>query len=163
MTLDPEELRRAMRNWTTGVTVVTAAHQGQQHGMTVSSFTSVALEPPLVLISLQTASRTHELVTRSKQFGVSILSADQQELSDRFAGRIADNEDRMAGLNLITMISGAPLLKDSLAQMDCHVVHTFQAGTNTAFIGEVLSVRSPDVEAHPLIYFNRSYRRLDEA
>ena len=94
LTVDSEILRQAMRAWTPGVTIVTASHEGEQHGMTVSSFTSIALEPPIVIISLQTDSRTHELVSQAKAFAVTILSDKQQELSDRFAGRIPDAEDR---------------------------------------------------------------------
>ena len=66
-TVDPEQLRQAMRAWASGVTIVTAAHEGEQHGMTVNSFTSVALEPPLVIIALQTGSRTQELGFQSKR------------------------------------------------------------------------------------------------
>ena len=89
-TVDSEQLRQTMRAWTSGVTVVTATHAGARHGMTVSSFTSVALDPPLIIISLQVNSRTHALISQARSFAVTVLSADQQEISDRFAGRVAD-------------------------------------------------------------------------
>jgi flavin reductase (DIM6/NTAB) family NADH-FMN oxidoreductase RutF len=85
---DPESMRRAMRHWVAGVTVVTSIGQGIQHGMTVSSFTSISLIPPMILVSLERATRTYELVTQSGIFGVSILRLEQQLISERFAGRI---------------------------------------------------------------------------
>ena len=87
-----------MRAWSSGVTIVTAAIPDEQHGMTVSSFTSIALEPPLIIISLQTDSRTHDIVSQANAFGVTILAQDQQELSDRFAGRGGDEEERLTGV-----------------------------------------------------------------
>jgi flavin reductase (DIM6/NTAB) family NADH-FMN oxidoreductase RutF len=93
MTIDPEKLRSAMRAWTAGVTIVTASFEGIQHGMTVNSFTSVSLDPAWITISLQQSSRTRDLIHRSEAFGITILTQDQQELADRFAGRIPDMED----------------------------------------------------------------------
>src|SRR5512135_3567083 len=87
MTLDAEQLRTAMRTWTSGVAIVTAEFEGQVHGMTVSSFTSISLDPPLVVISLQKTSRTREMVASAGAFGVTILAADQLGLSERFANR----------------------------------------------------------------------------
>ena len=103
-TLDPEQLRQSMRAWTSGVTIVTASHAGEQHGMTVSSFTSIALEPPLVIVSLQTDSRTHDLVAESNAFAITILAEDQQGLSDLFAGRVSDAEDRLSGVETETVV-----------------------------------------------------------
>jgi len=160
MSLDPELLRRAMRAWTSGVTIVTAAHEGRQHGMTVSSFTSVALEPPLVMVSLQIGARTHELVRLSSHFGLTVLAEDQRELSARFAGQVADGDDRMAGLAVSTLVSGAPLLEGGLAWLDCRVTQAIPAGTNTLFLAEVLEARAFE-HGRPLVYFDRDYRRLE--
>ena len=152
-----------MRAWSSGVTVVTVAYQGRKHGMTVSSFTSVALDPPLVIISLQTDSRTHELISKAGGFAVTILSADQEELSDRFAGRVPDTEDRMAGLLTETMVTGAPLLKGGLAFLDCRTVQAIPAGSNTLFLAEVVAARGgQDGEAAPLVYHNQCYRQLQK-
>ncbi|NOY99350.1 MAG: flavin reductase family protein [Chloroflexi bacterium] len=159
MTLNPETLRTAMRNWASGVTVVTVAHDGVRHGMTVSSFTSLSVEPPLVSVSLYSASRTHDLVSAAGHFGVTILAAEQRELSDRFAGRIPDTDDRLAGLDVETLVSGAPFIVGGLAWLDCRVAQTIPTGTNTLFIGEVLDVRSRE-DGQPLLYFNRGYRYL---
>src|SRR3990172_6959975 len=119
--LDPEQLRQAMRAWTSGVTIVTASHAGEQHGMTVSSFTSIALEPPLIIISLQTDSRTHNLIAQANTFAVTILADGQQDISDRFAGRLTDVADRLAGIETETLVTGAPFIKGGLAYLDCRV------------------------------------------
>jgi flavin reductase (DIM6/NTAB) family NADH-FMN oxidoreductase RutF len=159
MALDPEQLRAAMRAWTSGVTVVTAAYRGEQHGMTVNSFTSVSLEPPLIIISLQDTARTRDLVYHAQAFGVTILSAAQEEISERFAGRSADSEQRMAGLETETLVTGAPFLKGGLAYFDCRVRQSVDVGPNTMFIAEVVAARG-NGEGSPLLYHNRKYQRL---
>ena len=136
-----EELRTAMRVWASGVTVVTAAHEGQRHGMTVNSFTSVSLEPAMIAVSLQTGSRTHELVLQSRAFGLTILSAQQEKISDLFAGRM-EVSDRFADLQIETLVTGSPLIAGGLAWLDCRVAQTFDAGTNTLVIAEVAAARS---------------------
>jgi flavin reductase (DIM6/NTAB) family NADH-FMN oxidoreductase RutF len=150
VTLDPEALRSAMRAWSAGVTVVAAEHDGQRHGMTVNSFTT---------ISLQSGSRTHELIEKSRAFGLTILSAGQTNISDVFAGRVPDVEDRFLGLLTETLVTGSPLISDGLAWLDCRIVETFTAGMNTLFIAEVVAARGTG-SGDPLIYHNRGYWKL---
>ena len=159
--LDPEQLRQSMRAWTSGVTIVTASHAGEQHGMTVSSFTSIALEPPLIIISLQTDSRTHDLVAQANAFAVTILGDGQEDVSDRFAGRIPDAEDRLSGIETETLVTGAPFIKGGLAYLDCRVTQTIAVGTNTLFLAEVVAARG-NGEGKPLVYHDRKYRKLVE-
>ena len=159
MTITPEELRKAMRNWATGITIVTAAHEGTQHGMTVSSFTSLSLEPPMISVSLYKTSRTHGLVSASGRFGVTILADDQEEISNRFAGRIPDTDDRLVGLDLESLVSDAPFITGGLTFFDCRVSQSLSVGTNTLFIAEILAARSRD-DGDPLIYFNQKYQRF---
>lgn len=161
MTLDAEQLRTAMRAWTSGVAIVTAAYDGQQHGMTVSSFTSISLDPPLVVVSLQTSSRTHDMVSQAGAFGVTILAADQKELSERFADRPPGRNHDLEGLQTETFVTGAPLIRGGLACLDCRVSHAVPVGMNTLFIGEVVAVRGDDHDG-PLIYHDRAYRHLQE-
>lgn len=153
---DPESMRRAMRHWVAGVTVVTSQYQGLRHGMTVSSFTSISLIPPMILVSLERNTRTHLLVIQSGFFAVSILSVEQQYLSERFAGRTEFEEDRFSGVDTFPMISQAPLIAGSLAYMDCRVVSTVEAGTSTVFLAEIMAAESGDGGA-PLAYSNRAY------
>ena len=159
LTLDSEKLRQAMRAWASGVTIVTAVHNGEQHGMTVSSFTSISLAPPLVMISLQTDSHTHRLVSQSKTFAVTILANEQQELSDRFAGRIADTGNRFVDVETETLISSAPFIKGGLAYLDCCVTQVIPVGMNTLFLAEVVAARG-DGEGQPLVYHDQHYHEL---
>ncbi len=156
-----EELRSAMRAWTSGVAVITAVHNGERHGMTVSSFTSISLDPPTIVVSLQTVSRTHDVVAKAGSFGVTILAASQQELSERFANRKSTMGERLDGLELDTLMTGAPFLKGGLAYLDCRVMQSIPCGMNTLFIAEVVAVRGDDHDA-PLVYHDRGYHRLQE-
>ena len=161
---DPAQLRDVLRFWTTGVAIVSSSHAGVQHGMTVNSFTSLSLEPPLVSISLEKVTRTHGLVAQAGRFGVSILSAAQRELSDRFAGRESESGDRFEGVEVFYLESGSPLLAQAIAFFDCRVSATHDAGTHTIFTSEVLAAGVPEggESKQPLVYFNRGYRALGE-
>ena len=157
--IDPDALRQAMRLWATGITIVSASSRGVYHGMTVSSFTSISLSPPLVLIALQNKARTYGLVVETGYFGVMVLAEGQQVLSDRFAGREDLDEDRYRGLETFTMVSGAPFLRDGLAYFDCQMKTSYDLGTHSIFIGEVLSLQAFP-ERKPLLYFNRDYQSI---
>lgn len=160
MTLDSEQLRHAMRAWTTGVTVVTAVHAGQQYGMTVNSFTSISLEPPLVSLTLKKLTHTHQLVEDSGEFSVTILSLVQKELSDRFAGKHPEIKDRFEGVDTETLTINAPLIKGGIAYFNCRVLNTVPVGENTLFIAEVVAAQSAGT-GEPLVYHNRVYWKLD--
>jgi len=149
-----------MRQWATGVTIISVMHDGRRHGMTASSFTSVSLFPPLVLVSLEQVTNTHRLVQQAGYFAVTILDQGQKDISDRFAGRSTEFSDRFSGLETFTMISGSPFLKRGLAWFDCRVIATYQAGNHTVFIGDVLAVKYSE-RGKPLIYYDRDYRRLN--
>jgi flavin reductase (DIM6/NTAB) family NADH-FMN oxidoreductase RutF len=157
--VDRDALRLAMRQWATGVTVVSSVSGGIRHGMTVSSFTSISLDPPLVLVSLAVASRTFELVELSGVFGVTVLSQGQQELSDRFAGRTPDDQDRFIGVEAETLLTGAPFIPGGLAFFDCRVIAAYTVGDHTLFVGQVVAVHS-QASGAPLLYYDQGYRIL---
>ena len=159
MTLDPEQLRHAMRAWTTGVAVVTTVHDGQQYGMTVNSFNSVSLEPPVVSVTLKQLTHTHDLVVKSGRFAVTILTAEQKELSDRFAGKIPEITDRFEGVQTDKLSIDAPVLKNGLAYFNCRVMNSIPVGENTLFVAEVIAV-SRNGEGDPLVYHNRVFWKL---
>jgi flavin reductase (DIM6/NTAB) family NADH-FMN oxidoreductase RutF len=163
-TLNPEALRSAMRAWTAGVTVVTAALGGQRHGMTVNSFTSVSLDPAWITISLRQATRTHQIVMQARSFGVTILSTQQKEISQRFSGHSTSGTlggaDRFEGLETATLVTGSPLIKGGLAWLDCRVVRAIEAGENTLFLADVVAAQG-EFEGEPLIYHHRAYWHLD--
>ncbi len=158
MTLNSESFRHAMRAWTTGVAVILAAHEGESYGMTINSFASLSLDPPLVTVVLKNDTRVFELVNRSYAFTVNILSDSQTEIAENLAGKLHGAE-RMSSLAVQTLTSGASILTEGLAWLDCRVVHTYAAGVNTLFVAEVTDaqVRSTD---DPLVYHNRVYYQL---
>jgi flavin reductase (DIM6/NTAB) family NADH-FMN oxidoreductase RutF len=158
MSFDPESFRHAMRAWTTGVAVLMAAYEGEEYGMTINSFASLSVDPPLITVVLKNSTRLFELVTQSRAFSVTILSNDQRELAERFAGKLRGAE-RMAGLATQTLTSGAPVLEGGLAWLDCRVVHTYAAGVNTLFVAEVTETGVASAE-NPLVYHNREYHHL---
>jgi len=161
--LNDKSMRESLRFWTTGVTIVSVAHMGIQHGMTVNSFTSLSLEPPLVLVSLEKGTRTHDLVVEAGVFAVTLLSQSQELLSDRFAGKDSEKSDRFADIEILTLESGNPVLSDGLAFFDCQVQASHSAGSHSLFIAEVLStghLNGTSSSEPPLVYHNRSYRQL---
>jgi flavin reductase (DIM6/NTAB) family NADH-FMN oxidoreductase RutF len=149
-----------MRAWTTGVAIVTAEHDGQLSGMTVNSFTSISLEPPLVSVALRQMTRTYDFVVKTNEFSVTILSSHQQELSDRFAGRIPLIQDRFDGVKTETLAISAPLIQGGMAFFNCHVVDAFVVGENTLFVAKVIAARG-EGEGDPLVYHNRVYWKLN--
>ena len=159
MTVSGNHLRRLMRKWATGVTLVTAQDSQGPHGMTVSSFTAVSLEPPLILVALERGARTHKMVEQVGRFAVVILRADQRELAERFAGGIDDVDSRFEGVPYSLTPGGAPVPPDPLAYFDCQAVEAHPAGTHTVFLGLVTGGEAAR-SGFPLLYFNRDYRQL---
>lgn len=157
-----ETLRHAMRHWVTGVAIVTSSLGELQHGMTVNSFGSVALEPPLVTVTMNNDSRTCRLVQESGIFAVTILTLGQEDLANRFAGRGQESNNRLAGMETFSLVTGAPLLMGGSAWLDCQVTYQHPMSYATLFLGEVVAVRMGIAveNAAPLVYFNRSFYTL---
>ncbi len=157
-----EAMRRSMRLWTCGVTVVTTAHGGRRAGMTASSFTSISLEPPLILVCLHKEAGTSLLLQESRHFGVSMLGEEQEALSALFAGytELPPGVERIDTVRTVVAGSGAPLLQDAIAWMDCRVFGMHDGATHHVIIGEVLATGRQDDPAWPLVYHNRAYRRF---
>ena len=160
MTLDPELLRRAMRAWTTGVAILTAAHDGETYGMTINSFNSLSLDPPMVSVTVQNTTHIHDLIRDAQTFGVTILAAAQRGLAEDFAGR-KHGPERMDGIGLQSLATGAPILTEGLASLDCRVTQTIVLGKNTMFLAEVAAVQFHSTE-NPLVYHDRKYRQLTD-
>ncbi len=157
-----ELLRRAMRRWVTGVAIVTSQNAGVAHGMTVNSFGSISLDPPLVTVTMNQDTRTSHLVMQSGVFAVTVLGAAQQLLAERFAGRVDPEVDRMVGVETFTLETGSPLIAGGMAFVDCRVVHRYPMRLSTLFIGEVLAAQAvpPGEGAVPLVYYNRTFSSL---
>jgi flavin reductase (DIM6/NTAB) family NADH-FMN oxidoreductase RutF len=159
MPIPSDQFKYVMRQWASGVSIVTMQTEERRHGLTVSGFLSISPEPPLVLISIGQELASDSLLQASGAYAVHFLRDDQHELSDRFAGRLGE-VDRFEGLTLHTAATGAPILDDCLAWLDCRVVSTQVVGDHTLFVGEVVAAGVIDA-AKPLIYWNADYRRLE--
>ena len=158
--LNPVMFRRVAGAFTTGVTVITVEREpGLVHGMTANSFTSVSLDPLLVLVCVDHDARLLSFLKSQRRFGVSILREDQQSLSEYFAKtEQTPQEDARLDVRYTWTSSGIPLLDNTLAQLACNVVAEHPAGDHTIFIGEVKSMESHDGE--PLLFHRGQYRRL---
>lgn len=151
--VDSAAFRDALRQYPSGVTVVTAKNpDGSVFGTTVSAFMSVSLEPPLIVIGIDKRGAMHELLTSNDEFGVSLLKNHQAEISDAFARRVPEPEEPYVDLG------GFPVIKDAAAQIVCRMWQRVDAGDHTLFIGE-LKATAVDPE-WPLLYYNRDYRLL---
>jgi flavin reductase (DIM6/NTAB) family NADH-FMN oxidoreductase RutF len=154
-----DEFRHACGRFATGVTIATVLDaDGLPHGLTVNSFTSVSLSPPLISICLGHAVTVIDSFRESKYFGINVLADNQQALSDRFARK---GQDRFEGLEWVRGENGVPLLPGVLAAIECVQRHRFSAGAHDIFIGEM--VGSKVAEGEPLLYFASRYRKLHEA
>lgn len=157
-----EALRGAMRRWASGVSVVTAAHGGRRGGMTVSAFFSASLEPPIVVVSLEEGTETLALARASRAFAVSVLGEGAEGASARFAGYgLAPDADRFEGRATSSKTTGAPVLVDAIAWVDCRVRALHAVGTHVLVVGDVVAAGASPGPARPLVYCDRGYRRLE--
>lgn len=147
----PDTLKNVMRRWISTVNVVTTRHDDIIHGLTVTAFSSLSADPPMVFVSINRHTRTHALVAGSGIFCVNILSEEMQPISDRFAGRLSA-EDRFAGVAHHPDATGAPVLDDALAFLDCRVINRHDEGDHTLFIGLVVGAGMLRAEGSPLLY-----------
>ena len=156
-----------MRLLAGGVTIVASAHDGRRSGMTATAVCSLALAPPRILASINVAGHTFGLVSRSRCMSVNLLAHDHEELAARFAAkRAADEEDRLSHGEWRTLVTGAPLLADALAALDCRVTDVIPLDTHAILIGTVEDILFGPRRA-PLIHFEAGYTsvlpRLSEA
>lgn len=154
------DFRHALAHFATGVTVVTAQRTpGSAYGMTANSFTSVSLEPLLVLVCVDQRSGLLPLLKQGRLFGVNVLKSDQQSLSLYFAQPEQSPEtDAKVGIRYYWAPSGVPLIENTLAQLVCRVVASYTAGDHTIFLGEVQSAEL--FPGEPLVFFRSKYRQL---
>ena len=155
MPIDEFRFRQALGHFASGVTVVTTAHDGQLYGMTVSSFASLSLKPPLVLICIERILSTHTAIAASGQFAVNILERRQEHLSRRFAIR---EGDKFMGVAWHTSRFGLPVLEGALAIIECQLRDTFPGGDHSIFVGEVMDAEIN--QGSPLLYYRRGYHEL---
>lgn len=163
MSFDPNIFKGVMSRFASGVTIVTVQHNAQRHGLTASSFSSLSLDPPLVLVCVGKHAYSHGLIEQSQAFAVNILSQAQQEWGTRFANpKIVD---RFAGIDYGEAVTGSPILPGSLAWVDCTLHQAHDAGDHTIFVGKVVAgdvMQGEQLSAMaPLLYYNRDWRTLE--
>lgn len=159
MSISSETYRAALRLFPAGVTIVTIRAGEDVHGLTVSAFASVSPEPPLVAVVIDHRHNATPLLERpDATFAVNVLAEDQVELSNRFAW--LKDEDRFEAGDWGVAATGAPILRDALAWLDCRIHSRQEAGTHTIYVGEVQASGLPRDGDAPLVYWNKGYRKL---
>jgi flavin reductase (DIM6/NTAB) family NADH-FMN oxidoreductase RutF len=156
--IDPSLYRRACARFATGITVITTVDEkGRPHGMTVNSFSSVSLDPPLVLVGIDLRNAILGHFLSSPYFGVNVLAEHQEDLSRRFS---STSENRFHGVAWHSGKSGVPLLDGVLAHLECSVTRTLEAGDHNVLIGEVRAASY--TTGKPLLYFDSAYKTLSD-
>jgi flavin reductase (DIM6/NTAB) family NADH-FMN oxidoreductase RutF len=157
--MDPNEFRRVMGHFPTGVVVVTSQRgDGSPCGLTVNAFCSVSLDPALVLVCVEREADSHDCIAESRIFAVSVLDeAGGESLSRRFAS--SEVGDKFQGVAYREESTGAPVLDTAIAWLDCRVAQVVPAGDHTVFFGEVLVGDAR--EGRPLVYYRGGYGRFD--
>jgi len=151
-----DEFRQALARFPSGVTVVTTKDKdGRLHGITVSAFSSVSLEPPMVLVCIDKSTGSHPAFEFGGTFVVNVLNENQEHLSNHFASRIADKFD---GIEFSRTIGGIPILDDALVNLECRLISAYEGGDHSIFVGEIQSAQVRD--GNPLLYFQGNYRTL---
>jgi flavin reductase (DIM6/NTAB) family NADH-FMN oxidoreductase RutF len=157
MDFDAKDFRHALGRFATGIMVVTGVgRDGRPVGVTVNAFSSVSLDPPLVLFCLGRQASTYSALAEGERFAVNILAEDQRALSDRFAGKA---EDKFAGLDYEQGAGGCPLLAGALGWLECRREATHDGGDHGIVVGRVEGLRAGG-DGRPLLYFRGAYRTL---
>ena len=155
--ISPDEFRHTLSHFASGVTVITVCDgQGRPTGLTASAFTSVSLDPPLILVCVDHKSQSYPALVAGKQFAVNILAHDQEAVSRRFATTKIEN--KFEGVPFALSELGLPLLENALAHLECATVNVHLEGDHSIFIGRI--ERAVVKTGHPLVYYRGRYDRL---
>ncbi|MDG6990568.1 MAG: flavin reductase family protein [Nitrososphaerota archaeon] len=152
-------LKQAMRVYPQGVTVVTTDSGGLK-GLTVSSFTSVSLDPPLVLVSIAKGSALHDALAAAEAYAVNFLADDQKSVSDRFAGRTGA-KDRFEGIKFTKGMTGSPIISGARAVLECRAWKVYDGGDHSMLVGEVVSAKALNSK-RPLVYYSQQYTTTEQ-
>ena len=159
MSIDPRELRNAMGCFATGVTIITTVDEnGAPIGITANSFTSLSLDPPLVLFCLDLKSNSFEAFHKNRHFAVNVLREDQEDLSSHFA---KSSVDKWNGVEFETWDTGCPVFEGCIANMECDVESVFEGGDHVIIVGGVKRMRYEDAECKPLLFYRGRYGQIE--
>lgn len=155
MPIDDARFKEAMSHFASGVTIVTTELDGIPYGLTVASFASLSLHPPLVMVCVAQKAKSHDAIHEAGHFGVSILEQSQADVSGRFASKV---DDKFAGITTRRGEHGMPLIDGAICTLECRVHSELSGGDHTIFVGEVLDSSTSD--GAPLVYYRSSYREI---
>lgn len=155
---DSREFRNVLGHFATGVTVVTGTADGAPLGLAANAFSSVSLDPPLILVCMSATSETWPVIRKTGAFAVNVLGEHQHEICRRFGRK---NIDRFESLDWETAITGAPVFPDALAWIDCVIDAEHSAGDHTVVIGRVVALARQHEGGRPLLFFQGTYGRLE--
>lgn len=161
MAIDPKEFRNTLGRFATGVTVVTAKNGGLQRGMTANAFSSLSLDPPLVLVCVDHKANFLALVQETKKFAINFLAEDQRSASDWFAGKGRDAEDQFAGIPFEACENGCPRLAGAISVLECDTHEELPGGDHTILIGRVTRIHTEEEVRPPLLFYGGAYRKMD--
>jgi flavin reductase (DIM6/NTAB) family NADH-FMN oxidoreductase RutF len=154
--VDPDRFRTLMRRFATGVTVVTCSGPDGPEGVTVNAFTSVSLRPPQVLVCLDRRSRTLPTMLTAGRFAVNVLGWEQRELATRLADGTRTPAQRFAGIRESTLVTGSPVVPDSLAVIDCLLAQVWPCGDHMLLVGDVVGGLAERVD-EPLLFYEGGF------
>jgi flavin reductase (DIM6/NTAB) family NADH-FMN oxidoreductase RutF len=159
MSVTKEQFKATLSQWASGITVVTTLHPtANLHAITVSAFSSISLEPPLIMVAIAQKAEAHDLIAQAKVFGVMILNSQQPEISQQAAGFTGKEGHQLPGSGYGPKITGAPILADCLAWLDCTVYAAYPVGDHTIYVGQVMATGTQP--GQPLLWYDRDYRQV---
>jgi len=163
MPFDPILFRQLLGRFATGVTVITANRNNEKHGMTANAFTSVSLNPPLILVSIDKRANMHEIMMEHDSFCVNFLPEHRREWSDWWAGKAPKDVDQFADIPHKAGTTGSPVLEGCLGYIDCKVWERYPGGDHTLVLGEVQDAEvNTDPNVKPLLFFASKYHQLGD-
>jgi flavin reductase (DIM6/NTAB) family NADH-FMN oxidoreductase RutF len=158
MPIDKNQLRQVMGHFATGVTIITTFNKdGQMHGLTANAFTSVSLEPPLLLISVDKKAESYPAFEESKVFTVNILADEQEALSRKFA---VSGGNKFEGVAYRRGANGAAILDGTLAHIECTLYGAYEGGDHSLYLGEIQEAEVR--EGKPLVFYRGGYRAIGD-
>lgn len=159
MPLDQMDYRSIIGHFPTGVTVITTAAGEEMQGMTANAISSLSLDPLMVLVCIDKDSHTHRVLERGGVFAVNILGQHQEEVSRLFARHAEPELNSLRGQRFVLGETGAPILEDCLAFLECRVAYVHEGGDHSIFLGEVVDGRMVS-DVSPLVFYRGKYHGL---
>jgi flavin reductase len=159
MSITKEQFKATLSQWASGITVVTTLHPTAKiHAITVSAFSSISLDPPLIMVAIAQKAEAHDLIAQAKVFGVMMLHSEQSEVSQQAAGFAGKEGHQLPNCPYAAQVTGAPILENCLAWLDCTLYAAYPGGDHTIYIGQVMATGTQP--GQPLLWYDRHYRQL---